>query len=316
MVIYDILRQIRDNINEPWMRFSLSGTPKWFQITSSLDMIEDMEEAIKAYEELGEPPSRSLLYLATVGVLQSLFVQQDAVTHLVEGLGYSQDTFLDDIQKAILKDIREIRNQAIGHPTKRDRPKPTQYNYIIQHTLSSKGFDILFHREDGSQGSRSVNVPSLIDAQRSILTEVLKKVKESLKQQILVHKESFKEEKLTEYFETAPHFCRKVAEAIVMERPILYSLGLGGLDNVERTLNDFRAALQRRNPTYLENLERKYDLLSWAIQRVRSFLKARQNGEESKVPREEAEIYSSFICANISELQEMAREIDLDYEEA
>ncbi len=315
MAIYDVLRQVRDYINEPWMRFSLVGTPEWYQVTSSLDMIEDMEQAIRAYEEL-EEPSQALLYLATVGVLQSLFVQQDAVTHLIEGLGYSADSFVDASQKAVLKDIREIRNQAIGHPTKRDRPKPTQYNYIIQHSLSARGFDILFYWEDGSQGSRSVDVTSLIAQQRLILKEILEKVRNSLEQQILIHKGAFKEEKLTEYFETAPYFCQKVAEAVVVDDTLLYSLGLGGLDNVVQALNDFRGALERRNPMYLKELERKYDLLLWAIQRVRSFLEARQNGEESEVPREEAEIYSEFICANVNDLQEMAREIDLYYEEA
>ena len=159
-------------------------------------------------------------------------------------------------------------------------------------------------------------MPSLISLQRNVLEIVLAKIGDFLEQKVQAHKQAFKEEKLTNYFKATPYFCSKVVEAVVSEKPILYAVGLGGLDNVEQSLKSFEKALKRRNPAYLENLKHKYNLLEWAIQRVRLFLEARQRGEEADIPLAEAEIYGEFICTNINALREMAREIDAYYEDA
>jgi len=308
--IYELVSQIREYIEKPWKQYTLLETPLWFQLTSALDMIEDMEHAINAYEEL-ESPSLPLLYLSTVGVLQALFVQQDAMNHLIEALGYRVDDFFDETDKAQMKNIREIRNQAIGHPTKRDRPKPTQYNYIIQRTLSLEGFEILFFWEDGRQGHRKVDLPNLISLQRSIIQNTLAKVISRLSREDREHREMLREENLISFFQNADYFCGKVAEAVVIGDSIMYALGLGSLDNVAQALENFREALERCSPAYFdEGLKHKYELLEWAINHVRSFLEAKEKGQELPITHSEAEIYTEFICSKVRELQEVARDID------
>ena len=85
--MYEQTQKIRELVNKVIIRCILwqSGVP-WDQLSSCLDVIEDTELAITAYlrREFGE--STEGLYLAVYGLLQALFVQQDAVINLCESL--------------------------------------------------------------------------------------------------------------------------------------------------------------------------------------------------------------------------------------
>src|SRR5918999_92257 len=88
--------------------------PDWNRLTSSLDVLGDTELAFDAYlEHLHEPATTGELYILLYGVLQALFIQQDAVENMMESLG------LRYALHPILEAIREARNDSTGHPTKR-----------------------------------------------------------------------------------------------------------------------------------------------------------------------------------------------------
>lgn len=82
--LIDCKRQIRNFIQYPWRLDPLvKDRGLWFRLTSSMDAIEDTEAAIDAYIASPEP-DRGGAYLLIYGVLQALFVQQDAIKHLQE----------------------------------------------------------------------------------------------------------------------------------------------------------------------------------------------------------------------------------------
>jgi hypothetical protein len=66
------------------------------QLRSSLDVIEDCQLALEGYSESRSSPKSGECYLKVYGVLQVLYVQQDAVGHLFEALGrpYTRSTCL------------------------------------------------------------------------------------------------------------------------------------------------------------------------------------------------------------------------------
>ena len=56
----------------------------WSKLCSSLDVIGDTAQAFDSYLKIDEPESLGEKYLNIYGVLQALFIQQDAVTHFSE----------------------------------------------------------------------------------------------------------------------------------------------------------------------------------------------------------------------------------------
>ena len=113
--IQELNAQVRDYVNNPRKHSLLYQNKQTFsQLVSSLDVIEDADEAINAYEAKEFGDSKGAHYLAVYGLLQALYVQQDAFYNLSEALGARVNR--SDYPE--LRRIREIRNDSIGHPTK------------------------------------------------------------------------------------------------------------------------------------------------------------------------------------------------------
>ena len=86
------------------------------------------------------------LYLAVYGVLQGMFLQQDALVNLGNTLRFP--IRIDDYQG--LKKIREIRNQIVGHPTSYRRRKTESYYAINRGSLSLEKLDVMeYNKENG-----------------------------------------------------------------------------------------------------------------------------------------------------------------------
>jgi len=133
--MYKYTREIRDFINKPIKQFNLLKNHKlWNQLCSSLDVIGDSDLAISAYinSEFGTDDGEK--YLRLYGALQALFLQQDAVTNMCESLGLPNN--LTSHPK--LKEIRDIRNDSIGHPTKRGNYKSYHFISSVMSTLNCR----------------------------------------------------------------------------------------------------------------------------------------------------------------------------------
>jgi hypothetical protein len=116
-LICDKEKKIRDLVNIPWNQSRLfEDKVKWNKLCVSLDTIEDTQIAINDYFELTEKDSKKGGYLVLYGLLQSFYLQQDAVIHLYEAL-FNKTTDLKR-DHPDLYFVRELRNDAIGHPTK------------------------------------------------------------------------------------------------------------------------------------------------------------------------------------------------------
>lgn len=100
MDLSDRIDKIRYFINGPIRQHSLmKNTATWFQLCSCLDVLGDTELAINAYSDsvldIGSLPkikkyNVGSLYLEVYGLLQALFLQQDAAINLCDSLGIVQ----------------------------------------------------------------------------------------------------------------------------------------------------------------------------------------------------------------------------------
>lgn len=306
-VVQEQVNQIRAFINNPRRHYELRQNKALFsQLCSSLDVIEDTEEAITAYvaKEFGE--SISAHYLAVYGLLQAIYVQQDAVISLCEALGIKEK--INNYPK--LKEIREIRNDTIGHPTKRDQRKPVSYHHISRITLDQSGFKLISYFADGSPVQiRDIDISGLIIEQRKFISTILATLINNLDAEEKAHKARFRMEKLVDIFHpTLGYNFEKIFEGIF--RDDYAKFAAVNLELVKETVSRFREAIGRRNMEFYETLQDEYELIEYAITHLDNYYRGIPGIEKPA-----AQIYAAFLQNQVDHLEAYAREIDDEYAE-
>ena len=163
--ILDAAHRFRVAVNEGSVHSALMrDRQKWGQLCASMDAIQDTQCAIQAWA--GGPASDDLgeRYLRLYGVLQALFLQQDAVKHAAEAVGEEWEPSAD------LSEIRTIRNKSIGHPTKQGS-KDLAFG-VVQHSLRGGYFELTSFnlRDDGGEGIRSIDLTKLLREQSAAIS--------------------------------------------------------------------------------------------------------------------------------------------------
>lgn len=146
------------------------------QLCSCLDVIKDTERCLEAFLTTDiDGLDIGGKYMYVYGTLQALVLQQDAVENFTCALkkDYPRDP--------CLKEIREVRNRSVGHPTDQGRNPRKTFNLITRDSIGHQGFELGTTYADGSPNqSKCVNLPRLIETQRNIFAPVLFDVIESV----------------------------------------------------------------------------------------------------------------------------------------
>lgn len=299
---------IRDLINKPLIKSPLlKNGALWDQLCSCLDVIEDSEFAIDAYfdREFGESIGEH--YLRVYGLLQALFVQQNAVRDLNESLGISNP--LNNYPR--LKEIKEIRNASSGHPTKKGTKKQRSYHHISQPTLKPDGFQLVSFFGNGTLKFEDISIPALIADQRTCISEIFTLVIGELQQKEKTHKEMFKMEKLASIFPaTLSYYFEKVFEGTleIKHDP----RGEMGLHGIKQAFQNFREALAKRGVTY-GGVKDVCELIEYPLAELEAFFQNVRNGKELNINEKTAFIFACFVKEQVDELISIAKEIDEDY---
>jgi hypothetical protein len=282
----------------------LKNSGAWFKLCSSLDTIGDTEVALDAYESIEEPQSDGEKYLLLYGVLQVLFVQQDAVAHLSEALDipYSADP--------LITEIREVRNDSIGHPTKRGGGKGRAFNFISRISIGKGGFTLMTSFADGDTKFQHVGVPQLVESQRGILRAALSAVAEKLKEEEMKHRQEFAGKKLGDVFpQTLTYNFEKIAESVHGNKPPEF--GTIHVRSVAEVVERYKAALGERG------LLGAYDSITYDLELIEYPLaelgKYFANPQESKLNAQDANIFLYFVRKHFDSLIKTAGDIDGDY---
>lgn len=303
----DLAQVIRDFINSPRKQNALiRDSAYWNMLCSSLDTIGDTELALDAYEQISEPTDPGALYLLVYGTLQALFLQQDAVTTLAESLQ------LDIEVDPLLNRIREIRNDAAGHPTKRGGGRGKSHSFISRATMRKSGFQLMTAYPDLTPTTfQSVDISKLIELQRRCLRKVLTNLAGELEREEREHMNQFKDQKLKDAFHPSlSYLLSKVCESTFGNAPP--QLGLVNLEEAERMLQAFNDSLEERGLTgAYSGVAGTLEQLSYPLEQLKSYFK---DPEASRLNDRDAYIFASFVIAQFEELQEMAGEIDAEYQ--
>lgn len=181
----------------------------WNQICSSLDVLGDTNYSISSYLNSSFPNDDGLKYIYIYGLIQSLFLQQDSVKHLTCALFDIKENDYKFNNELI--NIREIRNDAIGHPTNRGNKS---FHYISRITIKKSGFDLLSSFSDKNDTYKEVKIMDLIGNQliniEKLLINTIKKIEEIE----MEHKNKFKEVKLENFLKSSDYSIQKTLEAL------------------------------------------------------------------------------------------------------
>lgn len=147
MDFYSAIESVREKIERGEKYYALlNDKPKWNQYCASLYAIEDAQCAIEAYTSYEFPTDIKGKYLYIYGLLQALFLQQDAANDISTALLGKKIDFKQEYPS--LFEIREIRNDTVGHPTRRGQANCNNQAYvqIVQMSMSRQGFNYATYR--------------------------------------------------------------------------------------------------------------------------------------------------------------------------
>lgn len=196
-VSFDLIKQIRTHINRTEKQTDLlSNRQKWYRLTSALNVLEDTSWAIEYYLENDYPQDFKGKYLFTYGLLQALFVQEDAISSISVALLGKEIDFKNDYPK--VHAVRELRNDVVGHPTCRNK---TQFVYLVQGSLSKDAFYYLKDNSNTEKGqSIDVDVKSAINDQACCINTILKNAVNELDAEFRRYIEQHRGRKMKEIF--------------------------------------------------------------------------------------------------------------------
>jgi hypothetical protein len=311
MELYELISHLRGLINDTRKQGALlQSSSKWNMLCSSLDAIEDARSAIRAYTEQPSTDDTGLKYLQLYGLLQAMVLQQDAAQHISKSLDIPFELHPE------LRAIREIRNDSIGHPTRRDRRKgePECYCLIVQMSICKGSFE--YHRHTPTAQGTSfevieVNLTDVIQSQSTLIQETVDRVCKILEDEENQHRTKYMNEKLSDIFpQTTGYYFEKISDGI--HRPGFSGLGKMHVDLIAEIVQKFKSALEERGLwENTDSIKYHYENISYPIEQLSIFFESRA---ESKLNNRDAEIFRSYVSKELDFLKEIAQEIDEEYE--
>lgn len=319
--IEEVAIQIRNFFNDSTIKKTLVFLKKkdgdWNQFCAALDTIEDTCLAIENF--LRDPNDLFVKnpYLSTYGLLQALFIQQDAANFLKTSLfGSSKKIDWSNAKYAELAKIRQVRNETIGHPVKTERKgrKSTYKNdeitscTIDRSSLTKDGFRYMLWMHSKTE-TKTIKFSEIIELQDKYLSAELESVLKEMQKEEKQHKTKFKDEKLGE----------------LLGKPSLYQINLiygvqwndhlawPSFDHYHELYKKIRKGLEDRFGKFGETIRipgtheviKKLDFV---------FAKIETFKNTSKFENYELEVYIDALDAGLKELQTHLEETDKEFE--
>ncbi len=285
-------QRIRELINKPLiLNNTLRKKAKRYKIYSCLDVIGDTELAIEAFTSNKSVSESGLLYLFIYGILQILFVQQDAVFNLCNSVGIEKK--IEDYPD--LKEIRNIRHTATGHPTEKSIPSeiPTSYNFIIRVSMTHDKFELTSILKNGNQNYKHVAIPGLIEIQQTNISTILSDVIDKLEKDEMKCKEEFKMDKLISCFSDSLNYYLSNVLLGTTEKEY-QRRGKASLPVIQQALQDYGNKLTKRRINIGEcHLE--YGQIMYALRNLEEFYQTPDSEENTNISRDTAYIFAFFL---------------------
>lgn len=279
----------------------------WHQIWTAMDIIDDIDLAMAAYVDNEFPADIGERYLRIYGILQALYVQQDALRDLIRAIHPAKVIEVSDL----LKDIRGARNASVGHPTQlRRKGESLSAHGIVRATMSKEGFELCSFPEKDGKFFVYVPVRELIQKQRAEATRILSEVVAELLEQEEAHRAEFRHNKLIRAFDQVFYAFEKILEEF--QGCSLPTLGQWGIDHLFNSICKFEELLKERGLSIdsYDSVKYLYEEIEHPLNELRKFLR----GETSEVlSHKSAVVFANALMPSFEKLVHIASEIDEEY---
>ena len=195
------IRELRDLINSSicykqgaWDR---KDEGDWSKLWTAVDNLEDTQLAIDEYASL-----KNFSRLAVYGLLQSMYVQQDAISHLEKAINIPIPDWKKDYPG--LSNIRDIRNETIGHPIS-EKGLYTS----ISHTDNLNVLDYGVWSKDGFQ-HKTIDLKDIVNTQHNLLIKEIERVMEKINTDEELHRQNFNDKSLLSLLASTGYHIQKL----------------------------------------------------------------------------------------------------------
>ena len=286
-------------------------------LASAFDTVADTEMAIETYEAMEQEDDRRLYYLAIYGLLQAMYVQQDAVEAMMWAFEPNAEPRYKIENEPDAVEVREVRNKAIGHPTKdgdiKSKKKPgVQMSYhIVQRSIHKGGFTVLTAYANRDSTFTPYSIPDLILKNRTAVARVLQRIYDKLQAAEMGHRQSFRDEKLAAIFpEMLSYYFEKIFSGTRTPRGDRGEFAKIHVPLIAEVVREFRQALEKRG---LLNSSSNYEYYLAEVEYPIQELLLYFEGEGSLKNAQSADIFVYFVREHMDKLRAMAEELDEEY---
>ena len=221
LVSFDLIKRIRVHIQRlERMSLLIPNRKKWIGVTASIDVLEDSSWAIEYYVENDYPSDMKGKYLYTYGLLQALFVQQDAAENIYKVFFDEKIKWKEEYPKAYV--VREMRNDVTGHPLNRDNHF---FIYLVQMYMKKESISYL--KEDVNLNRRNsvkVRLMESIEDSAKCINHVLERVLEKLDSEHKAYIMTYKDVKMVDIFRSLSYAREKIICRDSVMEPSLYKI--------------------------------------------------------------------------------------------
>lgn len=227
----------------------MQNMSNWNKCCAAIDVIEDSQCAIDYYKTTDYPDNYKGKYLFTYGLLQALFIQQDAL-HSLSSVLYTKFDFRNNYPE--IYEIREIRNDTIGHPTNRQDKKCIHIGQIF---LEKEKFRYIVYPK---AKSIEVDVKKLLIKQEEFTIEILNKIINQLLEEIDNFFKQFEGKNMKEIFNMLTYITGK--SYVETHNYIFKDKEDLGFKIIRDMLDKTKTALNERYCDWKENENWQYEI--------------------------------------------------------
>lgn len=185
----EIREIINRNDGEFYEKYFKNHLDDWNILGISMDTIGDATLAVEYFKETGVGQEVGENYLKLYGLLQAIYLQQDAIKFLFRVIKkcFDEKNELSDwsvYQKESWNELRSYRNLSVGHPieNKTFERGRTKRASISQITISSDGFQlVIWDGVTGSDQFQDIQLKDLIELYLSEAKKILMDIENFLR---------------------------------------------------------------------------------------------------------------------------------------
>ena len=296
------IRELRDLINSSicykqgaWDR---KDEGDWSKLWTAVDNLEDTQLAIDEYASL-----KNFSRLAVYGLLQSMYVQQDAISHLEKAINIPIPDWKKDYPG--LSNIRDIRNETIGHPIS-EKGLYTS----ISHTDNLNVLDYGVWSKDGFQ-HKNIDLKDIVNTQHNLLIKEIERVMEKINTDEELHRQNFKDKSLLSLLASTGYHIQKLWS---FEKSREYAQV--NFDSLKSIYKNFKEEIKKRfKIDKVDEQGVQIPGLILVIQHVDKILPRIEKmvPMDDNVDQLDLDVYVESLDKSFDNLRKMAKEIDDEF---